>query len=129
MPLGDARSAANMQPLRVGGQVLNRPGLIFQTNVSVLHCHLHIGVSSQLAGLRKRRTVFQKLCDVGVSACGVEVGHADPTGPVGGSGRVCRGGGWSFTAEFCRSAIRNWSLPSDRNYFYGFRVSLSPSGK
>ena len=65
-----------MQPLWVCRQVLNRRGLIFQTNVSVLHRHLHIGVSSQLAGLHKRRTVSQKLCDVGVSACGVEVSDA-----------------------------------------------------
>jgi formylglycine-generating enzyme required for sulfatase activity len=53
----------------------------------------------------------------------------DPTGPSSGSSRVIRGGSWSFTAEFCRSASRDWYLPSSRNYSFGFRVSLSPSGK
>ena len=53
----------------------------------------------------------------------------DPTGPVEGSFPVIRGGSWSDPAENCRSAIRFWSVPSDRGSYLGFRVSLSPSGK
>ena len=50
----------------------------------------------------------------------------DPRGPVGGSDRVVRGGGWDFNAGYCRSAIRGWSTPSDRDDSLGFRlVSVS----
>ena len=44
------------------------------------------------------------------------------------SDRVYRGGGWNVDAGRCRSALRNWNLPSDRNDG-GFRVALSPSVK
>ena len=53
----------------------------------------------------------------------------DPQGPTGGSRRVVRGGSWIFTARGCRSAIRNWFSPRDRNDDLGFRVARSPSGK
>ena len=53
----------------------------------------------------------------------------DPPGPVTGSGRVIRGGGSSLAAEHCRSTSRLWSRPTDRFSGFGFRVSLSPSGK
>ena len=53
----------------------------------------------------------------------------DPTGPVEGSSPVIRGGSWTDPAETCRSAIRFWSVPSDRYRDLGFRVCLSPSGK
>ena len=53
----------------------------------------------------------------------------DPTGPVEGSSPVIRGGSWTDPAETCRSAIRFWSVPSDRGSYLGFRVCLSPSGK
>ena len=53
----------------------------------------------------------------------------DPTGPASGSSRVFRGGCWNSAAEVCRSADRYGRYPSLRSYFYGFRVSLSPSGK
>ena len=53
----------------------------------------------------------------------------DPKGPSSGFYRVIRGGGWTSPAENCRSAYRNRLLPSDRYDYYGFRVSLSPSGK
>ena len=53
----------------------------------------------------------------------------DPTGPAVGSGRVIRGGGWSYPAEDCRSADRGWDYPSIRDYGLGFRVCLSPSGQ
>jgi len=51
----------------------------------------------------------------------------DPTGPATGSFVVHRGGSWEFGAVGCRSAYRGWDL--GRSVFYGFRVSLSPSGQ
>jgi formylglycine-generating enzyme required for sulfatase activity len=53
---------------------------------------------------------------------------SDPSGPKEGSFRVIRGGGWFNEAAYCRSAIRIWLIPSIRNFDYGFRVALSPSG-
>jgi formylglycine-generating enzyme required for sulfatase activity len=53
----------------------------------------------------------------------------DPTGPASGSARVLRGGSWYYTAEDCRSAYRIGYIPSSRDYYRGFRVSLSPSGQ
>jgi len=53
----------------------------------------------------------------------------DPSGATSGSYRVFRGGSWDFTAGFCRSALRYGYVPSYRDYDFGFRVSLSPSGK
>jgi formylglycine-generating enzyme required for sulfatase activity len=54
---------------------------------------------------------------------------SDPSGPSEGSNRVIRGGCWSCTAAFSRSAYRIRRTPS---YFFnitGFRVALSsPSG-
>ena len=49
----------------------------------------------------------------------------DPTGPSSGSGRVLRGGSWSFSAGCCRSAYRDCSDPADRYYNIGFRVALA----
>ncbi len=50
--------------------------------------------------------------------------------PSGGGGsppdRVVRGGSWNYSPEFCRSAIRNWWRPEDRNWLQGFRVCLLP---
>ena len=53
----------------------------------------------------------------------------DPTGPAVGSSRVIRGGCWLDPAVICRSAFRSGYEPSIRDYYYGFRVCLSPSGK
>jgi formylglycine-generating enzyme required for sulfatase activity len=54
------------------------------------------------------------------------------TNPVGfksGSRRVFRGGSWSDSAVYCRSAYRYGLFPSFRLINYGFRVCLSPSGQ
>ncbi|MDC0279224.1 formylglycine-generating enzyme family protein, partial [bacterium] len=53
----------------------------------------------------------------------------DPSGATSGSIRVLRGGSWRGPAEDCRSAYRIRDSPSFRDYYYGFRVSLSPSGE
>jgi len=54
-------------------------------------------------------------------------GGADPAGPVGGSNRVFRGGGWWFNPVYCRSAYRNGIDPSTRSGDLGFRVARSQS--
>jgi len=53
---------------------------------------------------------------------------SDPAGPLEGSDRVRRGGGWCGGAAICRSASRGRSGPSIRYFYDGFRVALSPSG-
>ncbi|MBL8868730.1 MAG: SUMF1/EgtB/PvdO family nonheme iron enzyme [Planctomycetaceae bacterium] len=50
----------------------------------------------------------------------------DPTGPSVDFRRVSRGGSWYSGAAYCRSASRNWLIPSDGDY--GFRLALSPAG-
>jgi hypothetical protein len=54
---------------------------------------------------------------------------ADPGGPEVGTYRVGRGGGWSNSAEHCRSASRRNGAPSDRLDYVGFRLALSPSSE
>ena len=48
----------------------------------------------------------------------------DPTGPEGGLGRVCRGGGWYGSAVSCRAASRYWGEPGWRLYDRGARLAL-----
>jgi formylglycine-generating enzyme required for sulfatase activity/alpha-tubulin suppressor-like RCC1 family protein len=45
----------------------------------------------------------------------------DPVGPVAGSYRIARGGGWDNSAGSCRSACRNYVSPADAGYKLGFR--------
>lgn len=45
----------------------------------------------------------------------------NPTGPVNGTQRVCRGGGRTSQASDCRSASRERYAPDFLNYI-GFRV-------
>ncbi|MDB4416591.1 formylglycine-generating enzyme family protein, partial [bacterium] len=54
----------------------------------------------------------------------------DPKGPVSGSTRVYRGGGWFSPNVYCWSAYRKRGLPSFRDDYdgSGFRVCLSTSG-
>ena len=54
-------------------------------------------------------------------------GGADPIGHEGGSDRVGRGGCWWGNPVVCRSAIRDYSVPSARNGRLGFRVARSQS--
>ena len=52
-------------------------------------------------------------------------GGTDPVGPGGGSRRVHGGGGWGDYPDYCRSADRSSSVPSDRAHDLGFRVARS----
>lgn len=49
---------------------------------------------------------------------------AKPRPILQGSGRVIRGGGWSRTGQFCRSANRNGDVPTFRRIILGFRIIL-----
>ena len=51
----------------------------------------------------------------------------DPQGPAGGLYRVIRGGGWSSSAQACRSAVRAITPRLNGGNFIGFRVVLSPA--
>ncbi len=46
-----------------------------------------------------------------------------------GTSRVFRGGCWFVVAGLCRSAYRNRNPPPIRDFYYGFRLALSPSVK
>jgi len=48
----------------------------------------------------------------------------DPQGPDSGSYRVLRGGSWSLSPQFCRSALRTRYTPDFRIYYIGFRVAV-----
>jgi len=48
--------------------------------------------------------------------------QTNPTGAASGSDRVLRGGSWLNNAQYCRSAYRRDFTPSNRNYYYGFRL-------
>ena len=50
----------------------------------------------------------------------------NPTGPMSGSRRVLRGGGWNYRASYCRVADRYYFTPSYRGSGYGFRVVCAP---
>ena len=52
----------------------------------------------------------------------------DPIGPLTGSNRVNRGGGWASDAANCRAASRERFDPTFRVSINGFRPALSPSG-
>ena len=54
-------------------------------------------------------------------------GGADPV-VKDGSYRVVRGGCWDLTADYCRSAARNWYGPCLRSSRRGFRVAAVPAG-
>ena len=56
-------------------------------------------------------------------------GGTDPVGPGQGSFRVGRGGSWWLDPDFCRSANRLNSVPSDRGNDLGFRVARSQSAQ
>jgi formylglycine-generating enzyme required for sulfatase activity len=50
-------------------------------------------------------------------------GGIDPSGPASGVLRVFRGGSWSNSASYCRSACRSSSTPMNTSSSIGFRLS------
>ncbi|HEV3022569.1 MAG TPA: formylglycine-generating enzyme family protein, partial [Pirellulales bacterium] len=50
----------------------------------------------------------------------------DPTGPVNGSYRVYRGGGWTCVSRLCRAAYRGGRQPTGRIDNLGFRLAAVP---
>lgn len=50
--------------------------------------------------------------------------QTDPTGAASGSYRVLRGGSWSYDAQYCRVAARDYSRPDNGNNGIGFRLVL-----
>jgi sulfatase modifying factor 1 len=48
--------------------------------------------------------------------------QTNPSGPVSGSNRVLRGGGWHNDGRYCRSAYRGGNVPSLRTDGIGFRL-------
>jgi formylglycine-generating enzyme required for sulfatase activity len=51
--------------------------------------------------------------------------QTNPTGPISGSDRVSRGGGWADIARICRTALRYDYTPGIRNGEIGFRLCSS----
>ena len=54
---------------------------------------------------------------------------ADPLGPLEGTSRVIRGGGWYSDARDCRSSFRYAEHPLGIYYVMGFRVVMTPQSK
>jgi formylglycine-generating enzyme required for sulfatase activity len=51
----------------------------------------------------------------------------DPPGPISGSSRVLRGGGWSSSSDFCRASFRYYFEPGyDFSSLFGFRAARTP---
>jgi formylglycine-generating enzyme required for sulfatase activity len=48
---------------------------------------------------------------------------------INSTARVMRGGSWRHTAEYCRSAHRDYDAPGDRYSDLGFRVVVAPSSQ
>jgi formylglycine-generating enzyme required for sulfatase activity len=46
----------------------------------------------------------------------------DPVGAASGSGRVGRGGVWDYSAQYARSAYRDYNSPYYRDFNIGFRI-------
>lgn len=50
--------------------------------------------------------------------------QTNPTGAISGANRVCRGGCWYNSEEYCRSSCRNCNIPTSRDDDLGFRLAL-----
>ncbi len=58
---------------------------------------------------------------------GVSHGLQNPTGPINGSSRVLRGGGWSEPAALLRSTLRSYNAPDFSYDDLGFRLVMIPN--
>ena len=54
-------------------------------------------------------------------------GGSDPTGSSAGSLRVNRGGGWSYSSDYCAVSFRNCFNPNNRSSNLGFRLVRASS--
>ncbi len=52
--------------------------------------------------------------------------QTNPSGPIDGVQKVCRGGSWNDEEVFCRVYSRYSWHPTPAGYFMGFRVALNP---
>lgn len=50
--------------------------------------------------------------------------QTNPTGPISGSYRVCRGGSWDYNAGGCRVSFRNFCTPGGRGDSLGLRLAM-----
>jgi len=50
---------------------------------------------------------------------------SNPSGPIYGSSKVVRGGGWNYIADYLRTSTRNINYPHNHGYFAGFRCAFS----
>jgi formylglycine-generating enzyme required for sulfatase activity len=64
--------------------------------------------------------------DSGYYGSGAAIGP-DPEGAASGSERALRGGAWSFSAKYCRSAHRTFFTPSSSFFHLGFRLARNTS--
>lgn len=55
--------------------------------------------------------------------------ETNPQGPSSGSGRICRGGSWYYSATFCRVSDRNSYLETSNFNTQGLRLALSLESK
>ena len=54
-----------------------------------------------------------------------EKDRTDPIGPKFGQYRMLKGGTYSYDAQSCRTAYRNYTSPNSRDGSFGFRVACS----
>ncbi len=47
----------------------------------------------------------------------------NPQGPTTGTAKINRGGSWQIPAFLCRSAVRGYDTPNERNHVIGFRLA------
>ena len=52
--------------------------------------------------------------------------QTDPQGPMSGTDRVQRGGGWYSNEKSCRVSYRGYTNPGHRHNFLGFRIACCP---
>jgi formylglycine-generating enzyme required for sulfatase activity len=52
--------------------------------------------------------------------------QTDPSGPISGEYRVCRGGSWNDDIRYCRAPYRNYNAPADGSFRLGYRVARNP---
>ena len=127
-PVADAQIRAEGFNPFCGDQVslqikLNSSGTIEGVGLQGGGCSISQASASMLTELLKGKTLDEAEA---ASDTFRRLMHGDP---VDKAARVARGGGWIFTARYCRSADRSGVSPSYRDVDLGFRVAAVPVGK